>query len=145
MSEYDDENDSPRRSVPELQRIARYHRWLIATLLAQLTLWGGFILLMFLSGGGVNFRFALVLTCILGAVGGIYAFLLYCQLRRPFWGVVIGLAIVVPVLSLLAITVANNTASLVLKANGVKVGMFGANIDEIEEASLYDDIDDAGW
>src|SRR5687767_13815661 len=83
-----DEFDRPgaERSAEELRRIIRYQRWLIAVVLAQLALWGGFVALGVLGrggfGGGVNFP--IVLTFILGGVGGIFVFLISWELRGPF-------------------------------------------------------------
>lgn len=152
MSEPDEEDDEdgPRRPVEELRRIARYQRWLIATLLAELGLWVGFVALSWLGAGpiGDGLRFPLVLTVILGCVGGIYAFLICWTVRGPVPAVVMGLAVVVPLLGLVAITVVNGYATTALQANGVRVGIFGADVDSIGEATgLYGDGEDdnPGW
>lgn len=149
MPAFDDETGPPReRSADELRRIARYQRWLIAVVLAQLVLWGGFVALAFLSGGRVGgaVRFPVVLTFALGALGGVFVFLLSWELRGGFVAVVFGLATVVPVLGLLVLTLANGYASDELRRHGVRVGTFGAHLDDIDNRrSPYDEDEDAGW
>lgn len=138
------------RSADELRRIVRYQRWLIGVVLAQLALWGGFVLLGALSRGGFadEPRFAVLLTFILGAVGAIYVFLLCWELKRG--GVVafmLGAATFVPCMGLLVLTLVHGYATTELRKHGVKVGPFGASLAAVDERrSLYDDEDeDAGW
>ena len=136
------------RSADSLRRIVRYQRWLIAVVLAQLALWGGYTALGALSGGdfagGMNF--AVVLTFILGGVGGIFVFLLSWELRGAFAAVVLGLGTVVPCMGLIVLMLVNGYATNELKKNGVRVGVFGATLADIDDRpSLYGDDDDAGW
>jgi hypothetical protein len=144
-----DEFDRPgaQRSADELRRIVRYQRWLIAVVLAQLALWGGFLVLTVLSRGrGPNVDFPVALTFILGAVGGIFVFLVSWELRGAFVAVVFGLATLVPCMGLIILTLVNGYASAELKKHGVKVGTFGATLADIDERPAPDDIDeDAGW
>ncbi len=66
-----DDDENPRRPADELRRIARYQRWLIAVLLAQLLLWVVYVVLSARHGfGDDGFRFTGILTVILGCVGG---------------------------------------------------------------------------
>lgn len=136
------------RSADSLRRIVRYQRWLIAVVLAQLVLWGGYVALGLLRGdefAGV-LRFPVVLTFILGGVGGIFVFLLSMELRGPFAAVVFGLATFVPCMGLLILLLVNGYATNELTKNDVKVGLFGASLADVEDrASPYDTDDDAGW
>lgn len=143
MAAFDDEFGPPERPVEALKRIARYQRWLIAVVLAQLALWAGFIVLMPLLGGSV--QFPVVLTFILGCVGGIYVFMLSWELKGPFAAFVFAPATIFPCMGLLILTLVNGYASAELKRHGIKVGVFGASERAItERPSLYDD-EDAGW
>lgn len=147
MSAFDDEFDRPtyERPIEELKRIARYQRWLIAVVLAQLALWGGFIALTLVSGGAPSVEFPVALTVILGCVGGIFVFLLAWEIRGAFGAIVFGLATVVPCMGLLILTLVSGYATTELRKHGVKVGIFGASEGAINERpSLYDD-EDAGW
>ncbi|MFM8274093.1 MAG: hypothetical protein ACKODX_17435 [Gemmata sp.] len=147
----DDEFDPPsfERPIGELRRIARYHRWLVAVVLAQLALWLGFLALAAMSGGRVagdgGMNFAMGLTLVLGCVGGGYVFLLSYELRGLFAALVFGLATVIPCMGLLILTLVSGYATAELRKHGVKVGLFGASDAAVEERpSLYDD-EDAGW
>jgi hypothetical protein len=146
----EDEFGQPdERSADELKRIIRYQRWLIAVVLAQLALWLGFIALTVMGRGRLNdsaMSFPVVLTFILGAVGGIFVFLLSWELRGAFAAVTFGLATVIPCMGLIILTLVNGYASTELKKHGVRVGIFGASAADVDErASFYDDEEDAGW
>jgi hypothetical protein len=150
MTAWNDEFGQPNeRSADELRRIIRYQRWLIAVVLGQLALWLGFIALTVLSRGRMSERamnFPLVLTFILGAVGGIFVFLLSLELRGAFAAIVFGLATIIPCMGLIILTLVHGYASAELKKHGVKVGMFGASSSAVEDRpGLYDADDDAGW
>lgn len=143
MPEYDDEDAGPQRPAEELRRVARYQRWVVGTALAQLGLWAGFVLL-----SSREFAYGLdfpgLVTIAIGCAGGIFAFLIYCTVRDPFMGLVMGAASAVPVMGLLALTVVNGVATRELTRNGVAVGWFGANPDAIAEWHELAD-EDADW
>jgi hypothetical protein len=149
MPVFDDEDDGRRRPTEELRRIARYQRWLIATLLAQVGLWVGFVALTALGVGpaGDGLRLPLFLAFLIGCVGGIFAFLLGWTVRGPVSAVAMGVGVVVPCLGLVVLTVVNGMATTALRANGVRVGMFGADPDAIAGDEPYGtaEDDDAGW
>jgi len=150
MSDFDDE-DSQRRPGKELRHIARCQRWVVAVILAELVLWGGYLLLSlnsrrsFYNGAG----FPVFLTVILGCVGSVFLFQIYKANRDPVTGTILTLTTLIPGIGFFALVVANSSATRTLRENGVKVGFFGANLDSIKDdsdpgESLYD-ADDAGW
>jgi hypothetical protein len=144
----DADHSGSERPVDGLKRIIRYQRWVIAVVLGQLALWGGFFGLSMLGSGrftGDTMSFPVLLTFILGGVGGIFVFLLAWELRGPFAAVVFGFATVVPCMGLLILTLVNGYATAELRKHGIAVGTFGASPAAVEERpSLYDD-EDAGW
>ena len=145
MPEYDDD-PPPRRSADDLRRLARYQRWIVAVVLAQVGLWIGYLVLALARDEPIAGppRFTIILTVILGCAGGIFAFLIYCTVRNPVSGLMMAAACIPPLLGLLALVVVNSTATRELEANGVPVGMFGADPDIIEDIpGLYDE--DEGW
>lgn len=146
MAAWDESGWPAERSADGLKRIARYQRWLIAVVLAQLALWLGFIALTVLNSGRAPVIYLPgVLTLVLGGVGGIFVFLLAWELRGAFAAVVFGLATFVPCIGLIVLTLVNGYASAELRKHGVKVGVFGASLADIDlRESLYDD-EDAGW
>ena len=148
MTAWEDDRPGGERSAEELKRIVRYQRWLTAVVLAQLTLWLGFIALMVLGRGDVvdAMEFPVVLTFILGAVGGIFVFLLSWELRGAFAAVVFGLATVIPCMGLIILTLVNGYAVTELKKHGVKVGLFGASLADVDaRPDPYAADEDAGW
>jgi len=149
MSSFDGEfGRRTERSPDQLRRIVRYQRWLIAVVLAQLMLWLGFIALMVLARDrdvDDMMPFPMVLTLFLGVVGGIFVALTAWELRGGFAAVVFGLATFVPCMGLIVITLVNGYATTELKKHGIRVGIFGATVADIDDRpSLYDD-EDAGW
>ncbi|MCE9566124.1 MAG: hypothetical protein K8U57_29230 [Planctomycetes bacterium] len=162
MPDFDEDN--PRLPVEELKRIAGYQRWVIACVLAQVTMWLGILVMNVADGDLVELDIPVLVTCLLGGVGGIFAFLIYQAIRDPLWAGVMGLAVIVPavgvfllpslswltvllpVMSLLALTVVTSATTQVLNRNGVKIGLFGADLNEIKESFEYeDDGEDPGW
>lgn len=144
MSEFDE--DSPRLHVEDLKRVARYQRWVIACVLSQITMWLCLLVLSVVERERIETDVPLFLTILLGMAGAIYAFLIYWTIRSPFWAVVMGLASIPPLLGLLVLTAVNGAATQALTRNGVKVGLFGADLNKIEAdgGGFYDD-EDAGW
>src|SRR4051812_22203127 len=124
MTEHEDDSDP--QPPEELRRVARYQRWLIASVVTQVTLWLAWIgLALVLRHPGDRWETLLLyLTVILGCAGGVYAFLIYWTVRDRFWAVAMGLASVPPFLGVFALTVANGRATRTLEASGVAVGLF---------------------
>lgn len=133
-----------RRPPAELQRLARYQRWVIAIVVTQLALWLGWVVLNGPSPMDLDTGFALTLTVVLGVGGAAYTFLLYWTIRDPLTAAVMALASVPPFLGLLTLTVANGAVTRVLRENGVEVGLFGAGRDAIEPEFAWID-EDADW
>jgi hypothetical protein len=144
---YDLDDDGVlRRPADDLRRLVRYQRWVMGVVLAQIALWIGFLLLSLVRGDSIGdgLGFPVTVTVVLGCVGGIFAFLIYCTARNPVIALVMGAACIPPFLGLLALTVVNGVATRALEADGVLVGMFGADADAVEDVpGLYDEQD--GW
>jgi hypothetical protein len=140
-----------RIPVDDLRRVASYQRWVIACVLTQITMWLGLLVIAtvdganVLDGARVGTDLPRFLTWLLGVGGGMYAFLIYWSLGSPVRAVLMGLACVPPLLGLLALTAVNGAATRALNDSGVKVGLFGADLNEIREGSVFYDDEDAGW
>ncbi|VTT98284.1 unnamed protein product [Gemmataceae bacterium] len=158
MPESDD--DAPRLPADVLKRVAHYQRWVIACVLSQLTMWLGILVLSILNGGWVDFEVPVALSFVVDLAGAAFAFLIYWVVRSPVWAVGAGLGVialvlavlaldlwlVAPVVGLLLLTVANGVATRALGRNGVRVGFFGADLNEIADDGFgADDDEDAGW
>jgi hypothetical protein len=141
-----DDEDLPRRPADDLRRLARYQRWIVGVVLTQVVLWTGCLLLSLVRGEGIGdaYRFPIIVTAILGIVGGIFVFLIYCTVRNPVIALVMGAACIPPLLGVIALAVVNGVATRELQAAGIPVGIFGADADAIEDVpGLYDE--DEGW
>jgi hypothetical protein len=137
------DDDVPRRPAEELRRIARYQRWVVAVILAEVALWVGFIAISWLRDSPFNdgLRIPIVFSFILGGVGGIFTFLLYWTVRGPLAAMLHGLTAVPPALGTLVLLLANTTATTVLKNHGVRVGIFGAFEADIPDDPPDDEFD----
>jgi hypothetical protein len=141
-----EDRTASRRPADDLRRLARYQRWVMGAVLAQVGLWLGCLVLLALRGRGLNegLQFPIAVTVILGCVGGIFSFLIYCTIRNPVIAIVMGAACIPPLLGILALVVVNGAATRELEAEGVSVGFLGADADAIEDVpGLYDE--DEGW
>jgi hypothetical protein len=140
------DDETPRRPAMELRRIARYQRWVVAVILAEIALWVGFIAISWLRDSPLNdgLRIPIVFSFILGGVGGVFTFLLYWTIRGPLAALLHGLAAVPPALGTLVLLLANTTATTVLKDHGVRVGIFGAFESDIPDDPPDDELD-ADW
>src|SRR5437879_1154439 len=107
MAAWDDSDQADgKRSPDALRRIVRYQRWLIAVVLAQLALWGGYIVLGSFHSGefAAATSLPMALTFILGGVGGVFVFLLAWEIRGAFAAILFGFATVIPCMGLLILT-----------------------------------------
>src|SRR6476661_1207590 len=139
MPDFDDL--SPRRPAAQLRRIARYQRWVVSILLAELALWVGYLVIGAVRGAPIyaGLRFPTILSLILGGVGGIYTFLLYWTVRGPFVAMMMGIAAVPPVLVSIVLLLANTTATTVLKDQGIRTSLFGTFESDIPDDTLDDE------
>jgi hypothetical protein len=73
-------------------------------------------------GGGV---------LILGLVGTVFVFLLAIRVYSTVMGVVLGILTLVPCIGLIVLLVVNGKATSILRQNGIKVGLLGADLSKI--------------
>jgi hypothetical protein len=141
-----DESDRAERSADELKRIARYQRWVIAMLLMQLAVWGGYVALLILRDGRrLSGEVPMTLTVISGVVGAVFVFLLTWELKGAFGAIAFGFTAPVPGFGLAIMGMVHGHATRELRRHGITVGLFGATVADIDRRpSLYDD-EDAGW
>lgn len=106
----------------DLRSVATYQRWLLLCILVYL--------------GGAIGRFAvppeiqilvIVPAIIAALVGTVFVFLLSTKVYGTLQGVLLAILTLVPCLGLIVLLMINSKATNVLKANGIKVGLLGAN------------------
>jgi hypothetical protein len=64
---------------------------------------------------------------IVGLVGAVFVFMLAIKVYGTGLGIVLGVLSLVPLISLIVLLVVNGKATGILKQNGIKVGLLGAN------------------
>ena len=68
---------------------------------------------------------------VVGLAGTIFVFLLAIKVYSTGVGVLLGILTLIPCVSLIVLLVVNGKATGILKQNGIKVGLLGANLSEI--------------
>lgn len=68
---------------------------------------------------------------ILGVAGTVFVFLLAMKVYSPAVGVLLGILALIPCLGLLVLLMVNGKATSILKQNGIKVGLLGANLADV--------------
>ena len=66
-----------------------------------------------------------------GLVGTVFVFLLAIKVYSTGVGVLLGILTLIPCVGLIVLLVVNGKATGILKQNGIKVGLLGANISQI--------------
>ena len=68
---------------------------------------------------------------VIGLVGTVFVFLLAIKVYSTGVGVLLGVLTLVPCIGLIVLLVVNGKATGILKQNGIKVGLLGANLSQI--------------
>jgi hypothetical protein len=136
------------RSASDLRQIAWYQKFLMLCMVAYVVTWVGFILLM-ATGADEQpgeedspFRLALLLTGLIGLVGAVFVVLIGLKVSGPAGAVVFGILTLIPCVSLFMIVIVNVQATGVLQRNGVRVGLIGARIADINDLPAFDPDED---
>ena len=110
----------------DLKNVARYQKGvLVCILIYFLAVIGQFALpqdLRMILGIGVLF---------VGLTGAVFAFLLAMKTHGTGQGILLGILCLVPCVGLLVLLIINSKATSVLKQNGIKVGLLGADLSSI--------------
>jgi len=110
----------------DLRSVARYQKGVIVCILIYfLAMFSQFALppeLRMFLGIGVLF---------VGLTGAVFAFLLAIKTHGTGQGILLGILCLVPCVGLLVLLIINSKATSVLKQNGIKVGLLGADLKSI--------------
>ena len=68
---------------------------------------------------------------LVGLAGTVFVFLLAIKVYSPGVGVLLGILALIPCIGLIVLLFVNGKATGILKQNGIKVGLLGANLSEI--------------
>ena len=64
-------------------------------------------------------------------LGAVFVFLLSIKIYGTGLGIVLGILSLVPLVGLVVLLIVNGKATGVLKQNGIKVGLLGANLSQV--------------
>ena len=68
---------------------------------------------------------------VVGLVGTVFVFLLATKVYNVGIGILLGILTLIPCLGLIVLLVVNGKATSILKRNGIKVGLLGADLSQI--------------
>lgn len=68
---------------------------------------------------------------VVGLAGTVFVFLLAIKVYSTGVGVLLGILTLVPCIGLIVLLIVNGKATGILKQNGIKVGLLGANLSQI--------------
>ena len=110
----------------DLRSVAKYQKGILVCILIYLiAVFGQFALpaeIRPLVGLGVLF---------VGLAGTIFVFLLAMKVYSTALGVLLGILTLIPCIGLIVLLVVNGKATGILRQNGIKVGLLGANLSEV--------------
>lgn len=107
----------------DLRKIAIYQKGVIICLLAY------FVLLLALTFAPHGIELAIGIFYLATALAAIvFVFLLAIKVYRLPLGILLGLLTLIPCLGLVALVIMNSKATEILRANGLEVGLFGADL-----------------
>ena len=110
----------------DLRSVAKYQKGILVCILIQL------IAVICQFGVPVELR-PIIGLCVLvvGLVGTVFVFLLATKVYSTGAGVLLAILTCIPCIGLIVLLVVNGKATGILKQNGVKVGLLGANLSQI--------------
>lgn len=87
------------------------------------------------NGASIAFELLLIIiTLAVGITSTVFVFLLAIKVYPTGTGVLMGILTLVPCIGLIVLLIINAKATTVLKENGIKVGLLGANLAEVRAA-----------
>ncbi|MFK7738077.1 MAG: hypothetical protein AB8B50_18770 [Pirellulaceae bacterium] len=78
--------------------------------------------------------FVLAAVLVLGVVATVFVIMLATKVYPSPTGIIIGLLVLIPCVGGIVLLIVNGKATAVLRSNGFKVGLMGANTAKVEEA-----------
>jgi hypothetical protein len=112
--------------IEDLHKVAKYQKGILVCILIQLIAVAAQLALpeelrVFVALGSL----------VVGLVSTVFVFLLAVNVYSTALGVVLGVLALIPCLGLVALLIVNQKATNVLKQNGIRVGLLGANLSQI--------------
>jgi hypothetical protein len=118
-------------SGEDLRSVARYQKGILNCILVYL------IALLGQVAVPAEFQFIIPLAVLVVAlVGTVFVFLLAIKIYSTGVGVLLGILALIPCIGLIVLLVVNSKATGILKQNGIKVGLLGANLSQLEAHNI---------
>ena len=113
-------------SREDLKSVAQYQKGILVCILIYLVAFFGQFAIP------EDFRPLLGLgVLLLGLVGTVFVFLLAIKVYSTGLGILLGILTLIPCIGLIVLLVVNGKATSILKQNGIKVGLLGADMSQL--------------
>ena len=110
----------------DLRSVAKYQKGILVCILVYLiAVIGQFVLPAEIRG------LVGIPVLIAGIVGAVFVFLLAIKVYGTGLGIVLGILSLIPCIGLIVLLIVNGKATNVLKKNGIKVGLLGADLSSV--------------
>lgn len=110
----------------DLKKVAVYQKGIMICILIYLLA----VITQFLLPAEMRV-FLQLAVLIVGIVGMVFVFLMSTQIYGVVLGIFLGLATLIPCIGLLVLLMVNGSATRILKENGIRVGLMGADMSQI--------------
>jgi hypothetical protein len=110
----------------DLRSVARYQKGILVCILVYFVA----VLCQFLIPPELQPLIAIGVL-FLGLVATVFVFLLAMKVYSPGVGILLGILTMVPCLGLITLLMVNGKATTILKQNGIRVGLLGANPSDV--------------
>jgi len=121
-------------AVEDLRAVARYQKGILVCILVQI-LSGIFVVVLPQLGQAESLALVGLLvsigSLIVGVFGTVFIFLLATKVYSTGIGILLGVLTLIPCLGLIVLLAVNAKATGILRQNGIKVGLLGANLSQI--------------
>ena len=118
-------------SVEDLRAVARYQRGIMICILLQIV---SVILVIAIPKNDTLAPLSLLISLgslVVGVFATVFIFMLATKVYSTVVGVLLGVLTLIPCLGLIVLLSVNAKATGILRKNGIKVGLLGANVAEI--------------
>lgn len=114
-------------SREDLRNVAMYQKGILVCILIYL------LAVIFQFAVPAQLRLLLgVGVLVLGLAGTVFVFLLAMKVYSVGVGILLGILTFIPCIGLLVLLMVNGKATSILKQNGIRVGLLGANLSDIQ-------------
>jgi hypothetical protein len=113
-------------NIEGLRNVARYQKGVLMCILIQIL---GVIVQLLLPPSLAMFSGIALIA--IGIAATVFVFLLATNVYTTPLGIVLGILTLIPCIGLIVLLIVNSKATTVLRQNGIKVGLLGANLADV--------------